>query len=162
MSASLSLVSERDWSAEDTFSIHFRTRSGADGVIQSSCGAWGPFLICARIAGSRGTLWIEGDCVQVADASGTRTLAIPDDLCLSAPVPPDPTLLTTAYDMMHSLGIDLPPYIRLYEVFRDRIRGLPTPADPAPGSFADGVAGMEILDAIRRSSAEHAWVSIGK
>jgi hypothetical protein len=27
-------------------------------------------------------------------------------------------------------------------------------ADPAPGTFADGVAAMEVMDAIRRSAAE--------
>ena len=40
VSASVLRVSERDWSADDTYTVHFRTRSGAEGVLQSSAGAW--------------------------------------------------------------------------------------------------------------------------
>jgi predicted dehydrogenase len=63
VSASLGLVSEHRWSVEDTYSVHFRTRSGVDGIMQSSAGTWGPPLACSRIAGTRGTLWTEGDNV---------------------------------------------------------------------------------------------------
>ena len=160
VSASLTRVSDRDWSAEDSYSIHFRTVRGVDGVLQSSAGAWGPPILCARVAGSHGTLWIEGDTVKVADASGETTLDVPDDLRLPPPVPPPRELLVTAYDMMHAMGIDLAPYTRLFEVLRERIAGREAPADPPPATFADGVAGMAILDAIRRSSAEHAWVPV--
>ena len=80
VSASLSLVADRDWTAEDSYTIHFRTRSGVDGIIQSTAGGWGPPVACTRVYGSRGTLWIEGNSVQVADRSGTRTLDTPADL----------------------------------------------------------------------------------
>ncbi len=62
--------------------------------------------------------------------------------------------------MLHSMGIDLGPFTKLFEVMRDRIRGLPVPDHPAPATFADGVALQRVLDAVRRSSAEHVWVSI--
>jgi predicted dehydrogenase len=32
--------------------------------------------------------------------------------------------------------------------------------DPEPASFADGLAGMRVLDAVRRSSEEQRWVEI--
>jgi hypothetical protein len=32
--------------------------------------------------------------------------------------------------------------------------------DPAPATFADGVAGQAVLDAVRRSAAERRWVDI--
>ena len=105
-------------------------------------------------------MWVEGDNVHVADRDGQRTLDIPDDLRNDAPIPPPRELLHTAYDMMHSMGIDLAPYTRLFDTFRDRIRGLATAADPMPATFADGLAGQEVLDAIRRSSAERRWVEL--
>lgn len=80
VSASLSLVSDRDWTAEDTYSVHFRTVSGCDGILQSTAGAWGPMDFITRISGSKGTVWLQGEDVCVGDASGTRTLEVPDDL----------------------------------------------------------------------------------
>ncbi len=160
VSASLQLLSARDWSAEDTYTVHFRTERGVEGVLQSSAGAWGPPVICARVSGTKGTLWIEGEKVQVADASGAREIECPDDLRLPAPIPPDASLLHTAYDMLHAGGIDLAPYTRLFEAFAARIRGEGGDEDPAPATFADGLAGQRVLDAIRRSSRERTWVSI--
>ena len=161
VSASLSLLSDRDWSAEDTYTVHFRMKDGTDGILQSSAGAWGPPVVCARVSGTRGTLWIEGDRVCVADGDGQRTLDMPDDLQLGPANPPDAALLSTAYDMLHSGGIDLPPYTRLFETFAARIRGDAGHDDPAPATFADGLAGQRVLDAIRTSSRERRSVRVG-
>jgi predicted dehydrogenase len=117
-------------------------------------------VLCSRIVGSTGTLWIQGDDVFVADEKGQRQLDVPADLELPPPEPPPSELLVTAYDMLHSMGIDLAPYTRLFDTLRDRIRGLATVADPAPATFADGVAGQAVLDAIRLSSAERRWVAV--
>ena len=47
VSASLSGVAERSdslpWTADDTYSVHFRTESGLEGILQSSAAARGPF-----------------------------------------------------------------------------------------------------------------------
>jgi predicted dehydrogenase len=161
VSASLSRVSKRpDWTAEDSYSVHFRTRSGVAGILQSSAAAYGPFLVSTRVVGAEGTLWIEGERVRVADARGQRPLDTPEDLRLPPPDPPPRELLKTAYDMLHSMGIDLPPYVRLYETMRDRILGRQTASDPEAGTFVDGLAGQQVLDAIRRSSSEGGWVRI--
>jgi predicted dehydrogenase len=160
VSASLTLVGDRDWSVEDTYTVHLRTTSGVDAVLQSTAAAWGPPVICSRIYGSRGTLWIEGDAVRVADRSGTRTLAVPGDLENPPPEPPPSEFMLTTYDKLHAAGFDLAPYTKLCDVMRRRILGLETPADPAPASFADGVAGQMVLDAIRRSSAEQRWIEV--
>ena len=77
-----------------------------------------------------------------------------------APVPPPSDLLHTTYDMWHASGMDLAPYTRLYEVMRDRILGRDVPADPAAGTFADGVANQAAVDAIRASSAAGGWVAV--
>ena len=161
LSATLPTLADRDWTAEDTYVVHFRLESGCVGTMQSSAADWGPITMVARIAGSRGTVWTEGDVVRVADASGTRTAEVPEDLVTPAAEPPPPDLLETAYDLLHATGIDLGPYTRLMETFRDRVLGHATASDPMPATFADGVANMEVLDAIRLAAAEQRWVRVG-
>jgi predicted dehydrogenase len=160
VSASLTQVAARDWDVEDTFTVHFRTRSGVDGMMQSTVGAWGPPVFATRVAGTAGTVWADFDAVHVADATGTHEVPVPDDLPVAPPEPPPADLLVTAYDGLHAFGIDLAPYTRLCTSFRDLIEGRPVPDDPPVATFADGVAGMRVLDAIRCSHREHAWVEI--
>jgi predicted dehydrogenase len=154
VSASLPSVGEHAWSAEDAYLVHFRLRNGCAGLFQSVAGDRGPMLFATRVAGTRGTVWAEGDRVRVADADGTRDVACPLELAVGAPDPPPPDLLVSAYDLLHSTGIDIGPYTRLVERFRTRIEGAPGMLDPAPATFADGVASMEVLDAIRQSALE--------
>ena len=78
---------------------------------------------------------------------------MPDDLVNPAPNPPPGELLVTAYDMLHSMGIDIGPYTKLFGVLRNRMSGAEVPNDPVPATFADGLAGQKVLDAIRESSA---------
>lgn len=160
VSAGLSLVSDHPWSAEDSYTVHFRTLGGAEGVMQSTAGAFGAILVTTRIAGTRGTCWLEGDTVHLADGAGTRELAVPDDLRTAPPDPPPAELMTTAYDWMHSTGIDMGPYTRLFERFAALIRGGDVPDDPPAATFADGVASMAVMDAVRRSAAEHTRVRL--
>jgi predicted dehydrogenase len=162
VSASLPLVADRAMSAEDTFVVHFRMRSGCVGVLQSSAGDWGPPIIETRITGSRGTAWIEGvgSKVSVADAGGTRVVPVGDDLPTDRPEPLPDGLLHTAYDRMIAHGMDLGPYTRLATAFRELVLGHPLPAGPRPATFTDGVAGMAVLDAVRRAAAERTWVEV--
>ncbi|HEY2427530.1 MAG TPA: Gfo/Idh/MocA family oxidoreductase [Acidimicrobiales bacterium] len=150
----------RAWSVEDSYSVRFRLVSGVEGVLQSSSADWGPILITARVVGTEGTVWAEGDNVSVADHRGTRVLGAPADLPAEPAQPPPADALVTAYDLLHSTGIDVVPYTRLYRTFAALIDGGPVAADPAPGTFADGVAAMEVMDAIRRSAAEGLWAPI--
>ena len=160
VSASLPLVADRSMTAEDSYTVHFRTRNGVDGVMQSTAGAYGPPLFVTRVAGTAGTVWVDFDTVSIADAGGQRQVPVPDDLVLPPPDPPPADLLVSAYDQLHAFGIDLPPYTRLYQTFADLITGRPVPDDPRPATFADGVADMAVLDAIRQSAAEQRWVPI--
>jgi predicted dehydrogenase len=160
VSASLPSLSDRAWTAEDTYVVHFRTHGGCVGIMQSSAADRGPFLITSRIAGTKGTVWTEGDRVQLADTSGPRVVPVPDDLVTGPAEPPPADLLETAYDLLHATGIDIGPYTRLAETFRDLILGHAVADDPAPATFVDGVAIMEVLDAIRLAAAEQRWVSI--
>jgi predicted dehydrogenase len=152
---------DKRWTAEDSYLVHFRLTSGVVGMLQSTAADRGPLLMISRIVGSLGTVWAEGDSVGLADASGTREVPVPDDLQVGHPDPPPPDLLTTAYDLLHATGIDFGPYTRVAATFRDLILGQPIPPDPRPATFADGVATMAVLDAIRQSAAQGAWVCVG-
>ncbi|PYO44555.1 MAG: gfo/Idh/MocA family oxidoreductase, partial [Gemmatimonadetes bacterium] len=165
VSASLVHLRCSAMTAEDSFVVHFRLRSGVVGVLQSSAADWGPYLIETRVAGTEGTAWIDGICaaVWVSDSAGTRRLPIRDGL--ANPQRPEPLpagVLHTAYDRMVAHGLDLPPYTRLGEVFRDRILGRAVLEDPRPATFVDGVEGMAVLDAVRRSAAEGRWVEVDR
>jgi predicted dehydrogenase len=160
VSAGLTLVSDRHWSAEDTYTVRFRTVTGVEGIMQSSAGSYGEILLTTRVAGSRGTCWLHGDTVFLADAEGTRELPVPDDLRTSPPDPPPADLMVTAYDWMHSTGIDMGPYTRLFATFGALIQGQSVPDDPAPATFADGVASMAVMDAIRRSAVDRVTVAL--
>ena len=162
VSAGLSCVSEGQRSADDSYTVHFRLASGAQGVLQSSASVWGRFLSVTQFAGTHGALWLQGDEVWLADRAGARRLPVPDDLALGAPVPPSPEGLDSAYGQMHVSGIDFRPYVRLYQAFRDCLLGVPLPSDPKPATFVDGVAGMAVLDAIRESSATQRWVELSE
>jgi predicted dehydrogenase len=163
VSASLTQLGPRAMTADDTFVMHFETESGCAGVLQSTAADWGPMLVITRVAGTAGTAWIEGmgATVKIADADGTRAVPVGADLPTGRPEPLPPGVLHTTYDHMIAHGLDLGPYTCLAAAFRDRILGRPVAADPRPATFADGVAGMAVLDAARYSALAHgAWVDV--
>ena len=162
VSASLPHVVERGMTADDAFLVHFRLRSGAVGVLQSTAGDWGPPIVLTRVVGSKGTAWIEGvgATVRVADPHGTRTLAVADDLPTGGGPPLPEGIVTTAYERMTAHGLDFGPYTRLAEVFKARIAGEPDPPGPTAATFADGVRDVAVLDAVRRSAAEGVTVAV--
>jgi predicted dehydrogenase len=161
VSAGLPRVAEHDWAAEDSFSVRFRLTNGVEGVMHESACDWGPPVFMTRVAGTSGTLWVEGGAVYVADATGTRQLPVPEDLAALPFDPPPADLLVSDYDRMRSGAGEIPPFTRLYQTFGGLINGRPVPGDPRPGTFADGVAAMAVLDAIRQSAATGgAWTAV--
>jgi predicted dehydrogenase len=161
VSASLAHVVSRPMTADDGFVMHFRLRNGCVGVVQSTASDRG-IVVETRVTGSTGTAWIEGvgDKVKVADASGVRTLAVPDEL-RTDPAPPLPAgAVTTTYEQMTTFGVEYGPYTRLAAAFRDRIVS-GSSVGPEPATFVDGVAQMAVLDAARHS-ARHggAWTDV--
>jgi predicted dehydrogenase len=148
LSATLSVVSERHDVAEDSFTVRFRLQSGAEGVLQQTAAAWGSDVGMTRVVGTHGTLWTEGDAVFVADRDGARQLPVPSDLVL-------PEAPEVSDDPRHRFThMELGPYTRLCEVLRDAVEGRPIEAPVTVPTFADGVACMEVLDAIRLSAAD--------
>ena len=75
VSATLPIVSEREGVAEDSFALRFQLANGTEGVMQHTAGAWGPSTALARVAGTRGTLWLEDGKVWLADRDGAGELA---------------------------------------------------------------------------------------
>jgi predicted dehydrogenase len=162
VSVSLLHVVERGTTADDGFVVHFRLASGAAGVMQSTPSDRGPMFIETRVVGSVGTAWIDGlgDAVCVADADGARRLAVPDDLRTSAAAAPPPSTLETTYEQMIGHGLDLGAYTRLAEHFRARIDGTEPPPGPRPATFADGLTGTRVLEAMRRSASRHRTITL--
>jgi hypothetical protein len=121
--------------------------NGCDVMLAQTAGAWGEMTGITRVAGSRGTVWLDGSTAMVADRDGTRPLPVPADLVL----PPAPAAVD---DPVHAYThLELGPYTRLAECFRAGVCGEPMPtAVPVP-RFADGLADMRALDAIRASAA---------
>ena len=156
-------VVDRAMSADDGFVVQFRLRSGASGLIETTCADRGPIAVETRVAGTKGTAWIEGlgDRVFVAGPDGTRQIPIGADLPpLQIEALPD-GVVGTAYERMIAHGLDLAPYTRLAEMVRARIVGEEPPAGPAPATFEDGVAALDVLDAIRLAAASGRWQPVG-
>ena len=161
VSASVVHVVERPMTADDGFVVHFRSRTGCVGVLQSTASDRA-VVVETRVTGSEGTAWIEGvgDVVRVADAGGVHRVEVPDVLRGPAPPALPEGAVTTTYEQMITFGVEYGPYTRLAAQLRDRILGRPSPG-PAPATFHDGVAQMAVLDAVRRSAgAGGAWTAV--
>jgi hypothetical protein len=98
------------------------------------------------VAGTDGTITIEGSTVWLADRDGRRALAVPDDLQL--PVAP-----TESSDPRERYThLELGPYTRLCEALRAGVETTEVQSTVPVPAFPDGVAEMEVLDAIRASA----------
>ncbi|MGZ8762732.1 MAG: Gfo/Idh/MocA family protein, partial [Acidimicrobiia bacterium] len=161
VSATLGVTSSRSGAglAEDTFTVRFRLRSGVEGVMQQSAGAWGPMAGLTRVAGTTGTAWIDGDAAWIADAAGSRPLPVDADLMMTVQT-------DVSDDPRHRFThLELGPYTQLLRALRAAIDGvsldaMPIDAMPVDGAasvpvptFVDGLACVEVLDAIRASAA---------
>ena len=148
VSAVLPMVSARVGVAEDSFVVRVAMRNGAHGVIQQTAASWTPTVVSTTVvAGTDGTLEIAGDTVFVSDRHGRRPVAVPPELAVgeSPPRSDDPRERYT--------HLELGPYTRLCEILRAGVEGRPLTAPVAIPTFADGVAEMRVLDAIRASAA---------
>lgn len=149
LSANLMTVSDRIDVAEDSYSMRFLTKSGVEGSMQQTAGAWGESANLCRCAGSTGTVWIEAGAVFVADRTGTRQLPVPPELELP-PLPP-----AAASDSSNRLShFEIGPFTRLAESLRAAIVGGLSPSAVAPPTFHDGLACMQIMDAMHASAAD--------
>jgi predicted dehydrogenase len=153
LSGALATLAPQHGATDDTFAFRFRLSGGLEGVVQQSAAAWGPPLDLARVMGTKGTVWLEGREIKVADREGSRVIPIAEDLRLP-PMPAlsdDPRNATEKWKFL--TPIELPPYVRLCEGWRALIEGRePACTVPLP-TFRDGIAAMEAIDAVRLSAA---------
>ncbi|MCU1426636.1 MAG: oxidoreductase [Actinomycetia bacterium] len=148
VSATLPTVGTRDGSAaEDSFVVRFRLRGGAEGMLLQTAASWTQANGVTVVAGTHGTVGIDGDRPWIADAGGRRDLEVPADLALpSAPDRSDDPRERFTH-------LELGPYTRLGEALRAGVEGRPAASAVAIPTFADGWAEMVVLDAIRASAA---------
>jgi predicted dehydrogenase len=157
VSAFLQVVGDRPADqAEDTYTVTLRFASGCLATIQHCAATHGDPLRVCRVVGSAGTVSLDGGALTVHNGAGSQSIATPDELRLpDAPPPSD--------DVKHSFtGIELPPYTRLAERFRDEVlrRHVPSDVPPTP-TFEDAWRGQLVLDAVRASSLEGGrWMEI--
>jgi predicted dehydrogenase len=147
LSAALPIVSDREGVAEDSYVVRFRLANGTQGVLQHTAGAWGQPSMTSRVAGTKGTLSIENGAVYLANADGVRQLPVPENLMLPPPAAGDDS-------RQRSSHMDVGPYLRLCEVLRAGVEGTTPATAVPPPTFADGLACMQVLDAIRKSAAD--------
>ena len=144
LSASLSTVADRVNATEDSFNVRFQLKSGVEGIFTQTGAAWGPMAAMTRVAGSKGTLWLEDDKPWVADIDGTREIEIPAELELQAMEPSDDP-------RKKYLHVELPPSLKLFSAWRTAIEEGRS-VEPF-ATFEDGLATMKVIDAIRESAS---------
>jgi predicted dehydrogenase len=137
---------------DDSFAVRFRLVSGLEGVMQQSAMSHGPLVEMTRIAGTDGSIWTDHAGVHFADLTGERDLPVPADLALPTPPPlgDDPRQQRPDWQAMAS--VEIAPYAELGKSIRAAILGEAAPSAVPMASFADGVANMQVLDAIRFSA----------
>ena len=95
------------------------------------------------VAGTTGTLWVSGGEVWRADRAGSRVEPLPADLEAALDVP--------GLDAS-GRSIEFLPFVRMARYLAQRIREPGTSPAPAGATFADGVAVMDVVDALKLSS----------
>jgi predicted dehydrogenase len=141
-------------SADDTFAMLLRLRSGAQAVLHQSAAVLGPRLQVLRVAGSEGTAWIDDEwALWRADRRGEPTrVEVPDDLRLpEVAIPPHSGPFAQR---------ELPSFVRLAEAFGDAIEARPSPDAPVAATFEDGLACQRLMDAARLASRRGVWVEV--
>jgi len=145
VSATLPTVARRA-GAEDSFVVRLTTAAGTEVVLQQTAASWTPGVEgLSIVAGTDGTLGVTGEGVWVSDRAGRRRLPVPDDLALPVGEASD--------DPRHRYThLELGPYTRLCEALRARIDDRAAASVVPVPTFADGLACMRVLDAIRASA----------
>jgi predicted dehydrogenase len=137
---------------DDSFAVRFRLASGLEGVMQQSSSSFGPLVEMVRIAGRAGSLWTDHAGAHFADRTSERVLEIPPDLALPAPPPLSGDARHQRPDWQAMAEVEIAPYTELCRSMRAAILGEPAPSPVPMATFADGVANMEVMDAIRFSA----------
>lgn len=137
---------------EDSFSVRFRLENGLEGVMQQTACAFGSLVEMTRVAGSDGTISMDWSGARLANREGEAALAVPPDLALPPPPPLGDDPRQQRADWQAMAMVEIAPYTELCRTVRAAILGEPAPSPVPMATFADGVANMQVLDAIRISA----------
>lgn len=149
VSASVTSCGDGPSVANDSYSMHFFTASGATGTLTESGASWLPeSLGTTVVVGTEGTATIVGGDVVVATAHGRRVVGAAADVAV------EPSTSESDDFLARLSAIELVPYGRLAGVFRCAIEGSTPDTDIVPATFVDGVAEIDVIDAAMRSAAD--------
>jgi predicted dehydrogenase len=146
VSAAMLTTTARDRVVEDAYSARFVMGDGVEVVLQNAGAAWTARGLVS-VTGTRGTLGIDDGDAWIADAAGTRPLPVPAG---AAPVGSGPV---DDDDLDRLGGYELRHYEQLAAAFRAAIVGRELESPVRLPTFADGLATMRAMDAMRASAA---------
>jgi predicted dehydrogenase len=152
VSAGLTSSAFRRGPVDDSFAVRFRLASGLEGVMQQSSSSFGPLVELTRIVGPDGSIWTDHSGVHLADRTSERALDVPADLVLPPPPPLGGDERHQRMDWQAMAEVEIAPYTELCRSMRAAILGEPAPSPVPMATFADGVANMQVMDAIRFSA----------
>jgi predicted dehydrogenase len=158
---------ERGMSADDAYVFAFVLKNGMQGVMTGSCRSW-VLDVQMRVLGSHATAVIEGSALVRYDKDGkSRVDADAEVLAALDPgiardarpeedlPPPD----RSVYQEIHSHDGSYIEQTALCSAFKRRIldRGY---RNPALATFDDGLAAMQVIEAVERSQREGKWIDV--
>ena len=154
--------------ADDSYIVEFETEGGAKGVLIAAMASPGPLVMATKVTGTEGGAWIQSGAVfgdpeevWVENAEGRRRIDMPAELVNPPPTPfPVSELIQTEQDRWHTQGFDVAPYAHLFREMKARIEGREPAIRERAGDFRDAAAGQAVLDAVRRSAAQQAWIKV--
>ena len=158
----------RGMSADDAYVFAFVLRNGMQGVMTGSCRSW-VTDVQTRVLGSDATAVLEWGQLVRYDKDG-QTKVDPDEDILAALDPgiardarPDEALPQpdrSVYQEIHSHDGSYIEQTALCSAFKRRILDR-SYDNPALATFDDGLAAMQVIEAVERSQREGKWVDIG-
>jgi predicted dehydrogenase len=159
VSASIEPGSDFGIDADLGFNMLFKLKNGMQGVLQGSCAVQETGRMF-RVNGAAATATVEGADVWRADRSGRRVIDPPGGYALPPnfePLPDEPG--SSTYHSNHNRSGGGSEYTALAAAFRAKIEGRDVGAVP-PATFADGLAHMQVLEAIEAAAASGAWTKV--
>jgi predicted dehydrogenase len=161
VNASVEPADEFGLNADIAFNVLFRLQNGLQGVMQG-CGSTFDAAQIIRVTGNRATAVVEpGGGVWLTTPRGREHYAMPGNYHLPAgfeALPDSPN--ASRYEINHNRSGGGAEYTALATTFRDAILGRKGLVDAA--DFNDGVAHMQVLEAIEASVAQGGWVNVKK
>jgi predicted dehydrogenase len=153
VSASMLVTAAGDRRVEDAYSARFTMGDDVEVVLQNVGAAWRSQGL-VTVTGTRGTIGLDDGRAWIADADGTRPLPSPDGTASVGGGRVDDEDLATLgdYELRH--------YEQLAAAFLAAVEGREHASPVALPTFADGLAVMRCMDAMRASSASGGTLTI--